>query len=106
MYICIERCLFLWKVTAWARQNALPYYSTTVAWAVDREFVKMYLVPLDSFGCLWACFGPTSCSSRCPWVPLAILWDPFGQSFSVSGFFGLPLSISGMPLAFFGPDFV
>ena len=28
-------------------------FNITSAWAVDREFVNIYLGPLASFGCLW-----------------------------------------------------
>ena len=43
----------------------------TAAWAVDREFFDIYLVPLAALGCLWGVFGSL-------WDALESLWLSFG----------------------------
>ncbi len=69
----------------------------TSAGAVDREFVRIYLVPLASVGCLWGAFGflwrdfgfLLAAFGRASWVPLAvfwILWDDLGCLGMSSGF--------------------
>ena len=50
---------------------AISSYHMTAAWAVDREFFDIYLVPLVALGCLWGVFGP-------PWDALESLWLSFG----------------------------
>ena len=47
------------------------YNNITSAWAVDREFLSIYLVPLASLGCLWGALG-------LPWGALGLLLGAFG----------------------------
>ena len=53
-------------------------YNITSAWAVDREFLNIYLVPLASLGCLWDPLGCPWAPLGCPWAPLGCPWAPLG----------------------------
>ena len=74
------------------------------AWAVDREFVSIYLVPLASLWCLWNAFG-------FPWRDFRLHLAPFGVHLAPFGIhlvpFGLPLGVHlggfGVPLGLLGP---
>ena len=60
------------------------------AWAVDREFVNIYLVPLASLGATWGSI----------WVPLGSIWVPLG---SIRLPLGVHLGAFGVPLGLLGP---
>ena len=68
------------------------YYNITSAWAVDREFVSIYLVPAASLGGLWDALGllwgalgfilgalGLLCGALgLPWDALGVLWGALG----------------------------
>ena len=60
----------------------LAIYNKAAAWALDREFVQIYIAPLASFGCLWGALK----SFGVHWPifgPACVFWDALGVPLGV-----------------------